>query len=417
MAAPIIRFGDAAETIFANGFVPTPLRPDSKSPFLRDWQISGLYRPSLVEVQYLARTHPQCGVGLVLDGQIFVVDTDICAKWFPDLAPEAAHERAVAIVDELLDLLARTVGPHDFLRVGQPPKAAVFYRSHEPIEQHVGGPIEIYWKPATRQFVAYGRHPDTGLEYQWPGPCNPIDSTLEDMPVAHPDRIVEFYRQAIALVVASGAKARAEPKTRVPGAGHNGPPAEGADIAELRSALEYLIARGWLGPGEYFNHRAVFFSLGMIVHEQPDLREDAISLFFDCVAAAGRDPKKGGTWLAAAIRNAPRRPDGITRRTIFHAAYALGWRPSPQPLTADEREAYDIGQARLHTAFDEAISPASARERAAEILRTAPPQLRRRIGWVAAGLMKRDRHPASLILACLSLAEGRRVSALPKGLA
>ena len=59
-----------------------------------------------------------------------------------------------------------TLGQTPAIRIGRAPKRLLVYRAAEPFAGFKYPPVEVLG--LGQQFVAYGRHPDTGEPYQWP---------------------------------------------------------------------------------------------------------------------------------------------------------------------------------------------------------------------------------------------------------
>ena len=104
-------------------------------------------------------------------------------------------------MQELQALLTKHVGPLDFVRVGQPPKAAVFYRVDEFVETRAGVGVELFGRAGRNKSSPIARHPDTHKEYTWPGPCNPVDNKITDMPRASARALDNYHRRALELLV------------------------------------------------------------------------------------------------------------------------------------------------------------------------------------------------------------------------
>jgi hypothetical protein len=161
----------------------------------------------------------------------------------------------------------------------------------------------------------------------------------------------------------------------------------------------------------YDNCRAVFFALGLVIHLQPELRADALELYYDVIAMVGRDPRAAAKRIAGAIKNAPKRLDGITKNTVFRAALDAGWKP---PTTEEQEIEIWRGKATLSSIFDFAHSQSEAIERAARLINgTVDRLVRRRLGYSCAQSMLMRSYPVDIVLSALSAATGARVTRVP----
>jgi hypothetical protein len=204
---------------------------------------------------------------------------------------------------------------------------------------------------------------------------------------------------------------------RPPGRTPNNPPEPvSADLAEIESVVRFLIEAGFYGNGQYVNWSYLFFALGLAVHERPELYEPIRNFFIRMTVEAGRDVGMADYRLSEAIKRADAGIDNpITMRSVFDAALKLGWKPPP--LAPEQETAIAVGRGRLHNIFDLARTRTAVLERAGHLVREiGDPAVRRRVGYVCAGLMQRDRYSDNQIMEALSLAEGRTVQTIPSWL-
>ena len=147
---------------------------------------------------------------------------------------------------------------------------------------------------------------------------------------------------------------------RPPGRDRNSPPSDPdthIDLAEVAGAADYLLDRGYYGPGLYFHLRDLFFGLAQLGYERPDLHDQCRSLFERIAVATGRDHAKAMMWFDSAADRAPSYA-GQARRTLastFHYALRMGWRP---PCVEDELDdnqfaALDRARHRLREHFED----------------------------------------------------------------
>ncbi len=126
-------------------------------------------------------TYPDAGVGIAC-GNIIAVDIDIL-------------DEAIASVVE--DTIRLTLGETPLKRVGMAPKRLLVYRAAEPFKKITAGPIEVLAEG--QQFVAFGIHPATGLDYSW-GDLMPYDVPVHLLPVVTRQQVQEAVSIALDLV-------------------------------------------------------------------------------------------------------------------------------------------------------------------------------------------------------------------------
>ena len=125
---------------------------------------------------------------MVMSGHVVVVDIDVLDE---------------DLVKELLALAMKELGSLGWRRVGQAPKVSLFFRALDAIPTFAGAVIEIFCSAGSKQVLLFGRHPDTGGEYEWED-CSPLSHRLEQMPGVYARQVIPFREQALKLVVASG---------------------------------------------------------------------------------------------------------------------------------------------------------------------------------------------------------------------
>ena len=155
-----IPYAEAAPRLLDNGYEPLPLYIGKKRPVPSGWQNIPI---SAGQVATWCRRLPGHGVGLRAGGLVGV-DIDV-------LDPDIAHAAAVIVRARLGDLP---------MRVGRWPKRLFICRTSQPFRKKKAGTIEILG--IRNQFVVFGKHPDTGRGYYWPGGETPLDIPFDQLP-------------------------------------------------------------------------------------------------------------------------------------------------------------------------------------------------------------------------------------------
>ena len=184
-------YGSAAPALLENGYEPLPIKPNSKTPAVARWTSVQL---SPVQIDAWAQSHANCGVGL-RTGRLVGLDIDI-------LEPDDAHRIA--------RLAEQRFGP-TLMRVGLWPKRLMLYRTEVPFAKVKAGSIEVLGHG--QQFVAFGRHPDTGTNYYWPDGETPLEVALDRLPYVDQKSIEAFVAEAVALLPETGALSGSRDRT------------------------------------------------------------------------------------------------------------------------------------------------------------------------------------------------------------
>lgn len=294
--------------LVTNGYAILPIAPGTKKPgqFARaawhdypQWNRHASRATTEIEVATWS-TWPDCGVGVV-GGAVAALDIDIAEDG--DLALR-------------IERLARErLGDTPALRIGNPPKRLLVYRTTEPFAGIRRAPLEMLC--LGQQFVAYAKHPDTGQPYAWPDE-GLADLDIESLPEIDAERAAAFLDEALALIPPElrpkslGAKA-------ADGGGHQCLPAQAqaGTVAAIRSALAWL-------PNAELDYDS-WMRIGMAL--KGALGEEGAALFADWSAqAAKNDP------AATAKAWTSFKPARIGAGTIYHLAMEKGWRPDPDLL-------------------------------------------------------------------------------------
>ncbi len=198
------------------GYQPVPVM--GKRPLLPDWRAAAA-RADEAELQrwtttfsypnakggqstYRGDQHSNTGL---LCGQLVGVDIDVLD------APLA--ERLEGLAREML-------GDTPLLRIGRAPKRLLAYRTATPMAKAEtveglklpnGSPAQIEILGQGQQFVAYGIHPDTQQDYEWPGQ-GPDTVALADLPAVTEAGVAAFLAAADGMMRAAGCEGPARPE-------------------------------------------------------------------------------------------------------------------------------------------------------------------------------------------------------------
>lgn len=152
---------ELAARLSSLGYWPVPIPSGCKGPSIPGWQNLKL---TADEVPEYFREGDGMLVG-ILHNNVLALDIDVYDA-----------ELSKKISDEALRRF-----PGALLRIGQPPKSALFLRMEEPgfkvhnTEKHetvtedgeiISAQVEV--RSVSRQIVVYGKHPSTGKPYTWP---------------------------------------------------------------------------------------------------------------------------------------------------------------------------------------------------------------------------------------------------------
>lgn len=161
--ARLLGFSDLAERARDNGFVPVPVA--GKKPLIKHWNGRELRDRAL---KNLVSTEGMQGAGVAFrTGKLVVVDID------QDDADAAWRTQQIVV---------GALGATPFVRVGKPPRRALFYRSAVEVPSQQLGATEILG--LNKLVTVWGIHPDTHEPYLWPDEC------LLDHPFQHVPLIV-----------------------------------------------------------------------------------------------------------------------------------------------------------------------------------------------------------------------------------
>ena len=178
MAAPVLqreaqRFGDIARTLYENGYQPTPCRGKNPNIGGENWN-QPLTEQRLAE--YITQ-HPGSNTGIVARG-IVGIDVDVTD---PEKAVQARGHAAEVFPEGVL------------IRIGNAPKFLILGADGGDVHWAKPHPVEVFAE-GKGQFVAFGRHPDTGRPYVWTG-SDPLTTPLMFLPKITGGMVREFLRR------------------------------------------------------------------------------------------------------------------------------------------------------------------------------------------------------------------------------
>lgn len=260
---------------------------------------------------------------------------------------------------EKVEALARRIlGATPLRRIGKAPKVLLAYRAAVPLRKMEtpelfrpdGTKAQVEVLGEGQQFVAYGVHPDTGREYEWPE-AGPDVVPLADLPAAEEHDLRAFLAAAEEVLRAEGFA----PKERDGGAGRAADGSAGHEIPRPRPDDSCGLRSG-TGGGSFFAavNQAAFDNLGAWVPKLfPQAKLQATGAYRVTSADLGRGYEEDLSIHPAGVRDfGPRKgmsPCDVVLEwggaaTVQRAAFALcerlgrdpadfGWKAPPGPGT------------------------------------------------------------------------------------
>jgi hypothetical protein len=284
--------------LVANGYSIIPIQPGTKKPGRhrdgqwRDypgWTRHATRATTDLELQQWSRW-PEAGVGIVA-GSVAGVDIDI------------ADNAELALRIE--QLARERLGDTPAVRIGQPPKRLLVYRTAAPFKGLKCYPLEVLC--LGQQFVAYAIHPDTGRPYEWPEE-DLADLDIGSLPAIDGGQARAFLDEAIAQVPQALRPATLAQPSRTSLAGH----AQQGTPGAVQAALAFI-------PNADFDYGS-WVRIGLAL--KGALGDAAADLF--------------AAWSAQSAKNVPAftaktwagfRPTSIGAGTIYDLALERGWKP------------------------------------------------------------------------------------------
>jgi predicted P-loop ATPase len=333
-----------------NGYRPVPITGPhvntssaGKRPTMPDWQNVCLTAEEPT-IESWERRYGDCTNSGMLCGVLSGVDIDVL-----DAALSAAIS-ATAI---------KMLGPTPLTRIGRAPKTLLCYRLADAIgklstpelfftvdclltgpDKEKATKVEIMGHG--QQVVAFGIHPDTHKQYEWPEK-SPLDIRADDLPLVTAEALAAFVAAAEPMIRAAGGRTKAEWK-----AGVDSPPlvpvdTKPADIGsartkqivdDLKTTAIRNTAQGYEKPSRELIESALasvpndwdydgWIKMGYALRNGLGVEGLDVWLAYS-KQHAGNDPAVAKTkWKSFD------KPKSITIATLFYWARKTGWRPPP----------------------------------------------------------------------------------------
>ena len=168
-------YDQLALKLFDQGWPTLPAH--GKKIFVPNWPAAGVLPPNAEEIKDLIKGNFGANVAHVFGpaSPLVAIDVDIT---------EPVESRRVCL------LAWNICGPTPLVRIGNAPKAALFYRktSAEYAEPR-GTPVEVF--ATSGQMIWFGQHPKTRRPYSW-AKKSPLDCTIKDVPTLDPRCLARF---------------------------------------------------------------------------------------------------------------------------------------------------------------------------------------------------------------------------------
>ena len=394
----LVRFGTHAEIIRRNG-LPWLIPATEKRPAagVNDYPQYGFHPADKVERAWWLKHHALANIALVMSGAVVVIDVDILDE---------------DLVDELLALALKMLGPIDWRRVGQAPKTALFYRALDQVPTFASTVVEIFCSPGSKLVLLFGRHPETGAEYDWPGPCSPLSHRLDQMPGVYASQVIAFREAALGIVKESG---YVKPSKSQSSGSMSGPSDSVAGIGDMMSEIFRAVGVGGDDPiaaaTSYFEqapdgakHYAMVAAVSVLVlrgYSDQQIVEALIDVYRRRVHD---DPSLRNLFVC------PKR----VRRGLLRRGAVLPGDPMQTRFADEQRAAYERGRGMVRGIFRSKLSRNDVEIRAATVIeRERDPVVRRALGNVVAAQLVRHGWPNATIASALSLASQRQIGRLP----
>ena len=246
------------------------------------------------------------------------------AMWLP--AGMDIDVRDLPLVDTLLDLASDTIGTSPLMRIGQPPKTLLAYRTEMPFTKIKtprlimpdGQHALIECLAAGQQFVAFGTHPGTRQPYHWPH-ASPLDVPLSELPVVTEAQARASWRRQSAATRrrrpsrGQGRAADATPRSRAPRPASAWPPPTRQDVAAALKAVPNNVDWHW------------WVKVGAALFDA--LADDGEDLF---IAWSAQSPKDDPEYTRRKWRSFHTSAMTTTAASLFWLARQNGWRPASE---------------------------------------------------------------------------------------
>jgi putative DNA primase/helicase len=184
------RYSEIALRLLANGYVPVPIQPGTKSPNFKGWQSVVVDKPQIEKWRLNGRG--RWGTGLRTDTNPGV-DFDIPDKRIAN--PMLTWASSV--------IAAWNGGVKPPCRIGNAPKFLLLVRTETPFQKQksrvftdkAGRTYAVEILCRGQQFVADAIHPDTKRPYYWLDGRTPLDIPRNELPEILPGMIASIFRE------------------------------------------------------------------------------------------------------------------------------------------------------------------------------------------------------------------------------
>jgi hypothetical protein len=193
-----------------NGYRPVPVagahlavKSAGKRPLMKGWETICASADE-EEIARWTRAQRNCANTGLLCGEIVGVDIDVPVE---------------ALAAEVETLAREMLGATPLKRIGRAPKLLLAYRAAAPFDKvqtpelmlHDGAVVRVEVLATGQQFVGFGIHPDTKVEYIWPD-RSPLEVPTSDLPAVTAEQCAAFVQSADTLLRQAGGESRNERK-------------------------------------------------------------------------------------------------------------------------------------------------------------------------------------------------------------
>ena len=176
-----------------NGWHPIPVLGGKKQPGFRGW--TKHCREPMTTTRYRQLEGGGKGGSLGIACRLVIaVDIDV------------TDEILAKSVQELAQVMLGVTG---LIRIGKSPKRIMVYRTAEPanLPPFIGANSHrVEFLADGRQFVAFGKHPETGQDYRWIGDDgSPEDTPVDQLPIVTRAQL-DYFRAALKAILGEPAR-------------------------------------------------------------------------------------------------------------------------------------------------------------------------------------------------------------------
>ncbi|WP_096700144.1 PriCT-2 domain-containing protein [Magnetospirillum sp. 15-1] len=219
-------------TLRRNGYLPVPIsdahlsiKAAGKRPLMRGWETLCAVADE-AEIERWANKYPDSTNTGLLCGTIVGIDIDV-----PVEQPAA----------EIEQLARDMLGDTPLKRIGRAPKLLLVMRAAPAFDKIQtpelllpdGTSMRVEILATGQQFVGFGIHPDTQLDYAWPD-HSPLEVPASDLPVVSAEQCADFIAEAETVLRGLGGQTRAEIK----GTERAGRKAAGLPVGAIAAGVE-----------------------------------------------------------------------------------------------------------------------------------------------------------------------------------